>query len=166
MLNTIALLSATITTYNPLPYNPGFSIKNVLSLTQSLPRYSWEYGTSAEAQLKLFMPQFSVFGLNPLPIPVLPAARVIALNYASSKIDFGTGYAALSAGTGAAGDLSSLGVSVVMLGKLDGNYTAAAQETVDALLTQILRWSNGAILHHPDIAELWYLSISSIITEY
>ena len=164
ILNTIALLSATITTYNPLPYNPGFSIKNVLSLAQSLPRYSWEYGTSAEAQLELFTPQFSVFGSNPFPIPALPAARVIALNYASSKIDFGTGYAALSAGTGAAGDPSSLGVSAVMLGKLDGNYTAAAQETVDALLTQIPRWSNGAISHRPDVAELWYLSMSSIIT--
>ena len=90
ILNTIALLSATITTYNPLPYNPGFSIKNVLSLAQSLPRYSWEYGTSAEAQLELFTPQFSVFGSNPFPIPALPAARVIALNYASSKIEFGS----------------------------------------------------------------------------
>ena len=137
ILNTIALLSATITTYNPLPYNPGFSIKNVLSLAQSLPCYSWEYGTSAEAQLELFTPQFSVFGSNPFPILALPAARVIALNYASSKINFGTAYAALSAGTGVAGDPSSLGVSAVMLGKLDGNYTAAAQETVDALLTQI-----------------------------
>ena len=62
---------------------------------------------------------------------------MIALNYASSEIDFGTGYAALSEGNGAAGDPSSLGVSAVMLGKLDGEYTAAAQETVDALLTQI-----------------------------
>ncbi|EDR06803.1 uncharacterized protein LACBIDRAFT_299692 [Laccaria bicolor S238N-H82] len=155
ILNTIALLSATLTTYNPLPYNPGFSIKNVLSLAQSLPRYSWEYGTSAEAQLELFTPQFSVFGATPFPIPALPAARVIALNYASSKVDFGTGYAALSAGSGAAGDPSSLGVSAVMLGKLDGEYMAAAQETVDALLTQIPRWSNGAISHRPDVAELW-----------
>ncbi|EDR06770.1 uncharacterized protein LACBIDRAFT_299633 [Laccaria bicolor S238N-H82] len=155
ILNTIALLSATLTTYNPLPYNPGFSIKNVLSLAQSLPRYSWEYGTSAEAQLELFTPQFSVFGATPFPIPVLPAARVIALNYASSKVDFGTGYAALSAGSGAAGDPSSLGVSAVMLGKMNGEYTAAAKETVDALLTQIPRWSNGAISHRPDVAELW-----------
>ena len=73
---------------------------------------------------------------------------------------------AVSAGNGAAGDPSSLGVSAVMLGKLDGEYTAAAQETVDALLTYIPRWSNGAISHRPDVAELWYLSISSIVTEY
>ena len=91
---------------------------------------------------------------------------MIALNYGSSKIDLGTGYTALSAGNGAAGDPSSLGVSAVMLGKLDGEYTAAAQETVDALLTQIPRWSNGAISHRPDVAGLWYLSLSSIITEY
>ena len=40
---------------------------------------------------------------------------------------------------GRRGDPSSLGVSAVILGKLDGNYTAAAQETVDALLIQIPR---------------------------
>ena len=72
----------------------------------------------------------------------------------------------MSEGNGAAGDPLSLGVSAVMLGKLDGGYTAAAQETVDALLTQIPRWSNGAISHRLDVAVLWYLSISSIITEY
>ena len=153
-----ALIAQVIKDVQPTPPQPR--------LLQSPTRYSWEYGTSAEAQLELFTPQSSVFGSNPFPIPALPAARVIALNYTSSKIDFGTGYAALSAGNGAAGDPSSLGVSAVMLGKLDGEYTAAAQETVDALLTQVPRWSNGAISHRPDVAELWYLSISSIITVY
>ena len=71
----------------------------------------------------------------------------------------------MGAGSGAAGDPSSLGVSAVMVGKLDGEYTAVAQETVNALLTLIPRWSNGAISHRPDVPELWYLSISSIITE-
>ncbi|EDQ98100.1 uncharacterized protein LACBIDRAFT_310937 [Laccaria bicolor S238N-H82] len=155
ILNTITLLSATLTTYIPLPYNPGFSIKNVLSLPQSLPHYSSEYGTSVKAQLELLMPQFSIFGTTPFLIPALPAARVIALNYALSKVDFGTGYVALSAGSGAVGDLLSLGVSAVMLGKLDGEYMAAAKETVDVLLTQIPRWSNGVISHRPDVAELW-----------
>ncbi|KAF9482737.1 hypothetical protein BDN70DRAFT_403644 [Pholiota conissans] len=155
ILPAINILSATIAEFNTYPYTPGFNVKNVVNLAQTLPTHSWEFGTSAEALLELHNPELSVFGETPFPVLSLPQSQVKALAYAAKHTDFGAGYAALSKGNGASGDPASLGVSAVMLGKTEPKFATAANETVDGLLNDVPRYWNGAISHRANYAELW-----------
>lgn len=158
ILPAITIITSTIAGFNTFSVSPGFVIRMVTNLSETLPSHSWEYGASAQAQLELYNPELSVYGASPFPVPTTNISQVRALSYAASNIVLGTGYSALYNSTnGAAGDPSSLGVSAVMLGKTNKTFALAANETVQGLLNNVPRFSNGAISQRPDIAELWYV---------
>ncbi|KAG6896117.1 hypothetical protein C0993_008745 [Termitomyces sp. T159_Od127] len=148
-------LTSQILSLEPFPFSPGFDIQTVASLAQSLPSHSWEYGTASEALLELYDPGLSVFGPTPFPVPTVPKENVMALTYAASKIVLGGGKNGLSNSNGAVGDPASLGVSAVLLGKTESQYTEAARQTVDFIINFAPRFWNGAISHRVSTAELW-----------
>ncbi|KAF8996265.1 hypothetical protein BDQ17DRAFT_1392082 [Cyathus striatus] len=82
-----------------------------------------------------------------------------ALEYAATKIQLGTGSRidALAVGDGSAGDPAALGVAAVLLGKTDSAYADAAASTVNALMNEVPRFSNGAISHRVSIPELFHV---------
>ncbi|RXW23701.1 hypothetical protein EST38_g2176 [Candolleomyces aberdarensis] len=138
------------------PFSPDFNIEKVTQLAQTLPSHSWEFGTSAEALLELYNPEYAVFGDAPFPVPALKKDEVKGLAYAASKIKLGgKGSDGLVNGNGAVGDPASLGVSAVLLGREDGRYMDAAKQTVGYLTGSTRRWWNGAISHRRDVTELW-----------
>ncbi|KAJ7047741.1 hypothetical protein C8F04DRAFT_19901 [Mycena alexandri] len=151
---TFGLLTLCNTT-DPFPFSPGFNISLVAFVAQTLPTHSWEFGTASEALLELFNPHLSVFGSNPFPVPTVPQECVESLEYAASKIVFGTGANGLSDGDGAVGDPASLGVSAVLLGKTNTTYAGAVAEEINYITTIAPRFSNGAISQRVDVAELW-----------
>jgi len=154
-LPAITLVTSTIAGFNTFSVAPGFGIRMVTNLAESLPSHSWEYGASAQSLLELYNPALSVYGSKPFPVAVSNITQVRALSYAASNIVLGTGYSALYSGEGAAGDPSSLGVSAVMLGKTNKTFAQATDETVQGLLNDVPRFSNGAISHRANVPELW-----------
>ncbi|KAJ7326269.1 family 88 glycosyl hydrolase [Mycena albidolilacea] len=155
MVNPTSLLAICNTT-NPFPFSPGFNIAQVAAAAAQLPSHSWEFGTAAEALLELYDPQFSVFApVDAFPVPTIPKECVESLEYAASKIVFGTGANALSNGEGSVSDPASLGVSAVLLGKTDARYAAAVSHQINYITNIAPRLSNGAISHRVDVAELW-----------
>lgn len=155
MVNAASLLAACNATANPFPFSPGFDIAHVASVAKALPSHSWEFGTASEALLELYNPHLSVFGSAPFPVPTIPKECVESLEYAASKIVFGTGANGLSDGDGAVGDPASLGVSAVLLGKTAHAYAAAVEEEITYITTVAPRFANGAISQRADVAELW-----------
>jgi hypothetical protein len=155
ILPAITIVTSTIAELNTFSVSPGFGIRLVTNLAESLPSHSWEYGASAQSLLELYNPELSVYGPNPFPVPTSNISQIRALSYAASNIVLGTGYSALYSGNGAAGDPSSLGVSAVMLGKTNKTFAQAADETVQGLLQNVPRFSNGAISHRANVPELW-----------
>ncbi|ESK84337.1 hypothetical protein Moror_10208 [Moniliophthora roreri MCA 2997] len=153
---TFAILLSTsvpIIAGNPIfPFDPGFNIRAVTQLAQSLPSHSWEYGTASEALLELYNASLSVF--NPCPTKTRPYHKdeIPALRYAKSKILVGSGINALGQSDGAVGDPASLGVFAYMLG---GKYASAAGEELHYLVKEAPRWDNGAISHRVEEPELW-----------
>ena len=138
-----------------IPFSPGFDISKVLSLAQSLPSHSWEFGTASEALLELYEPSVSVFGDVPFPPPTLTTENSKSLAYASTKFQLESGSPALVPGDGASGDPASLGISAYLLGKTDPELAAAATTQLDYLLDTVPRFWNGAISQRDDYAELW-----------
>ncbi|KAL6792273.1 hypothetical protein GGI42DRAFT_177454 [Trichoderma sp. SZMC 28013] len=116
--------------------------------------HSWEWGTAAEALLELYNPELSVFGSNPFPNGEIPQAdpSTTALAYAKQFINRNS---QTLVNDTAVGDPASLGVSAILLGQSDSVYIGAANRESDFLLKIAPRWSNGAISHRPDVAELW-----------
>ncbi|KAL6881717.1 hypothetical protein HDV57DRAFT_497127 [Trichoderma longibrachiatum] len=117
--------------------------------------HSWEWGTAAQALLELHNPELSVFGANPFPDGKIPAAdpsTTTALAYAKQFINRNS---QTLVDDSAVGDPASLGVSAVLLGQSDDVYIGAAEREADFLLNVAPRFSNGAISHRPDVAELW-----------
>ncbi|KAM6483822.1 Six-hairpin glycosidase-like protein [Trichoderma sp. SZMC 28011] len=116
--------------------------------------HSWEWGTAAEALLELYNPELSVFGSNPFPNGKVPQAdpSTTALAYAKQFINRNS---QTLVNDTAVGDPASLGVSAILLGQSDSVYIGAANRESDFLLNVAPRWSNGAISHRPDVAELW-----------
>lgn len=155
VLPAISIITSTIADLNTFAVAPGFGIRLVTNLAESLPSHSWEYGASAQALLELHNPELSVFGANPFPVPASNNTQIRALSFAASNIVLGTGYSALYSGSGAAGDPASLGVSAVMLGKTNKTFAQAADQTVQGLLKDVPRFSNGAISHRANVPELW-----------
>ncbi|KAF9554667.1 hypothetical protein CPC08DRAFT_744441 [Agrocybe pediades] len=135
--------------------NPGFDILSVLQLAVSLPSHSWEFGTASEALLELFDAPFSVYGTQPFPIPTLDPQDSPSLSYAQQKIVIDTPPNGLSDGDGAVGDPASLGVSAMLLGQTDPTFLQAATAELEYVVGQAPRWSNGAISHRAQYAELW-----------
>ncbi|PPR00481.1 hypothetical protein CVT24_004536 [Panaeolus cyanescens] len=155
ILPAIGAFTAAIQDFTAFPFYPGFPIRNVTKVASTLPSHSWEYGTATQMLLELYNPEFSVFGARPFPVPSLDKDHVRAMEYAFRTIKLGTGYNALAAGEGSSGDPASLGVGAVLLGKRNATYARAAKETVDGLLNDVPRFSNGAISHRFSVAELW-----------
>ncbi|UKZ69361.1 uncharacterized protein TrAtP1_010369 [Trichoderma atroviride] len=116
--------------------------------------HSWEWGTAAEALLELYNPELSVFGSNPFPDGKVPPAdpSTTALAYAKQFINRNS---QTLVNDTAVGDPASLGVSAILLGQSDSVYIGAADRESDFILNVAPRWSNGAISHRPDVAELW-----------
>ncbi|KAK7034656.1 hypothetical protein VNI00_012298 [Paramarasmius palmivorus] len=142
------------------PFNPGFDIRSVTALAESLPSHSWEFGTAAEALLELYNASFSVFSpchRDSAPVPDIqaPTKTVRALSYANQNIVIGAPPNVLADGDNAVGDPASLGVSAVLLGKTIPKYADAAEEQLDYVVNQAPRWSNGAISHRAEEPELW-----------
>ncbi|THU84762.1 hypothetical protein K435DRAFT_869944 [Dendrothele bispora CBS 962.96] len=157
-----AITSFANTAQNPFPYDPGFPIKAVASLAETLPTHSWEYGAASEALLELYNPALSVFSSTTFSITSFAptdVAKIKTLEYAGTNILIGVGADALSKGDGAVGDPASLGVAAILLGKVGGDqytkYKDAANGTIDYLLNQAPRFWNGAISQRVDVAELW-----------
>lgn len=150
---------------NAYPFNPGFDVKKVVALAESLPSHSWEFGVATEALLELFDPELSVFGKEPFPVTVGKPSQVTALQYAASRITIGSGANALSNGDGAVGDPASLGVAAILLGKKDKKFADAAADQLNYTLNGAPKEWNGAISTRVDIPEVWYDTIS-IYTTY
>ncbi|KAJ7688355.1 family 88 glycosyl hydrolase [Mycena rosella] len=155
MVNAASILAVCNATVNPFPFSPGFDIARVVSVAKTLPSHSWEFGTASEALLELYDPHLSVFGPSPFPVQTVPKECIESLEYAASKIVIGTGANGLSDGEGAVSDPASLGVSAVLLGKTDATYANAVTEEITYITESAPRFSNGAISHRTDVAELW-----------
>ena len=134
--------------------NAGYNVTAAADAMTQLASHSWEWGTAAEALLELYNPELSVFGANPFPNGRVPAADpgTVALAYAQQFIQ--TGQQTLVP-DGAVGDPASLGVSAILLGQSDSTYIDAANSEADYILNIAPRYSNGAISHRSDVAELW-----------
>lgn len=156
ILTFLAIHSAASPITSPFAHDPGFDIRCVTALAKSTASHSWEYGTTAEALLELYNPEYSVFGAEAFPIPTLNKASTPSLDYAATKLKlYTTGLSGFSTGTGATGDPASLGVSAILLGKTDNSYAKASARTITYLTTKVPRYANKAISQRYDVAELW-----------
>jgi hypothetical protein len=116
--------------------------------------HSWEWGTAAEALLELYNPELSVFSSDPFPEGKIPNADsgIFALRYAEQYINTN---GQVFVDNSAVGDPASLGVSAILLGQSNSAYIDASNRQADYILNDAPRWTNGAISHRPDVAELW-----------
>jgi hypothetical protein len=152
-----SLVSALL--FSPQPsvaaeVDAGYDVYAAAQAMIKLASHSWEYGTAAEALLELYNPELSVFGSNPFPGGKVPSANpsTLALEFAKQFI-YTQG--AVLVPDSAVGDPASLGVSAILLGQSDSTYLDAANRQANYILNQAPRYSNGAISHRPDVAELW-----------
>lgn len=134
--------------------NAGFNAYTAAQVMVNKAGQSWEWGTAAQALLELYNPELSVFSGNPFPGGTIPkpAASTFALTYAKQFINRDS---QVFVANSAVGDPASLGVSAILLGQLDRTYIDASNRQADYLLKIAPKWSNGAISHRPDVAELW-----------
>ncbi|KAK6544755.1 hypothetical protein TWF694_001439 [Orbilia ellipsospora] len=134
--------------------SPGYDVSSAAQVMIDKSAQSWEWGTTAEALLELYNPQLSVFGSDPFPNGKIPSADpgITALAYARAFIS--TASQTLVPNS-AVGDPASLGVSSILLGQTSSVYIGAASRQADYILNQVPKWSNGAISHRPDVAEIW-----------
>ncbi|KAL6693521.1 hypothetical protein J3F84DRAFT_401419 [Trichoderma pleuroticola] len=132
----------------------GYDVFAVAQVMIDLSSHSWEWGTAAEALLELYDPELSVFSSNPFPSGKIPNAdpRTFALAYAKQFIHTN---GQVFVGDSAVGDPASLGVSAILIGQSDRAYLDASNRQADYILNQAPKWSNGAISHRPDVAEIW-----------
>lgn len=132
----------------------GFHAYNAAQVMIEKAGHSWEWGTAAEALLELYNPELSVYSSNAFPGGRIPNAdpNTLALKYARQFINTDS---QVFVGNSAVGDPASLGVSALLLGQSDKKFIAASNREADYLLNMAPRYSNGAISHRPDVAELW-----------
>jgi hypothetical protein len=134
--------------------NAGYDAYKAAQVMIDRASHSWEWGTSSQALLELLNNEFSVFSDKAFPgghIP-RPDPTITPLAYAKKFIH--TQGKTLVEDT-AVGDPASLGVSAILLGTSDNAYMQAARRQADFILNEAPRYSNGAISHRVDIAELW-----------
>ncbi|KAL7941526.1 Six-hairpin glycosidase-like protein [Trichoderma barbatum] len=150
----VLLLTCYPSTSVALIVNPGYDVYAAAQVMIDKASHSWEWGTASEALLELYNNDVSVFGSNPFPNGKVPSASpgIFSLKYAKQYIHVNS---QVLAPNSAAGDPASLGVAAIMLGQSDGKYLDAADRQADYLLNQVPKWSNGAISHRPDVAEIW-----------
>ncbi|PNP59720.1 hypothetical protein THARTR1_00599 [Trichoderma harzianum] len=132
----------------------GYDAFQAAQVMVNIASHSWEWGTAAEALLELYNPELSVFSANPFPNGAVPKASgsTFALTYARQFINRNS---QVLVGNSAVGDPASLGVSAILLGQSDNTYIGAASREADYLLNNAPKFSNGAISHRPDVAEIW-----------
>jgi hypothetical protein len=132
----------------------GFNVDQTAKVMTDKSSHSWEWGTAAQALLELYNNEVSVFGPNPFPNGKIPKAdaSIRALSYAKPHINRNS---QTLVDDGAVGDPASLGVSAILLGQSDSVYTGAANRQADYILNKAPKWSNGAISHRADVAEIW-----------
>ncbi|KAH8797627.1 hypothetical protein F5884DRAFT_815020 [Xylogone sp. PMI_703] len=134
--------------------DPGYDVSLAAQVMIDKASHSWEWGTAAEALLELFDNDLSVFGPNPFPNGKIPNADpgITSLAYAKPHITVDSQFLVPDS---AVGDPASLGVSAILLGQSQNVYIGAAQRQADYILNQAPKFSNGAISHRPDVAEVW-----------
>ncbi len=137
-----------------LALDAGYDVYSAAQSMMRLASHSWEWGTAPEALLEPYNPELSVFGANPFPGGRVPQAdpSIISLEYAKQFIHV-SGQVLVD--NSAVGDPASLGVSAILLGQSDEAYLEASDRQADYILNQAPRYSNGAVSHRPDVAELW-----------
>lgn len=134
--------------------NAGFNAYMAAQVMVDRASHSWEWGTAAEALLELYNPELSVFGPEPFPGGKIPNAdpSTFALRYARRHINRNS---QILVSDTAVGDPASLGVSAILLGQSENVYLGASKRQAEYLLNSAPRWSNGAISHRSEEAELW-----------
>ncbi|KAG7103239.1 Pentafunctional AROM polypeptide like protein [Verticillium longisporum] len=139
--------------------NAGFNAYMAAQVMVDRASHSWEWGTAAEALLELYNPELSVFGPEPFPGGKIPNAdpSTFALRYARRHINR---YSQILVSDTAVGDPASLGVSAILLGQSENVYLGASKRQAEYLLNSAPRWSNGAISHRSEEAELWIDSMA------
>ncbi|KAJ6782467.1 hypothetical protein PWT90_04831 [Aphanocladium album] len=155
MLNAKQTLLATLCAGTALAdVNAGFNVQTAADVAVSHSSHSWEWGTTAQALLELENNELSVFGDDPFPGGKIPQADpgIRALAYVKPHIDRNK---PTLTPDGAVGDPASMGVSALLLGKSDGVYNGAADRQADHIWNHAPRYSNGAISHRENVAELW-----------
>jgi hypothetical protein len=133
----------------------GYNVYSAAQAMVDLASHSWEWGTAAEALLELYTPELSVFGTDPFPDGKVPKAVVdstFALQYAKQYIHVN---GQVFVNDSAVGDPASLGVSALLIGQSDQAYLDASDRQADYILNGAPKYSNGAISHRPDVAEIW-----------
>lgn len=152
----LALLggAATVAAAATGDVDAGYNAFQTAQEMVNIASHSWEWGTAAEALLELYNPELSVFATTPFPNGAVPKASpsTFALTYARQFINRNS---QVLVDNSAVGDPASLGVSAILLGQSDGTYIGAASRQADYILNDAPRFSNGAISHRPDIAEIW-----------
>lgn len=134
--------------------NAGFNAFQAAQVMVDKAGQSWEWGTAAEALLELYNPELTVYSSNAFPGGRVPKAdpNTFALQYARQFINTNS---QVFVGNSAVGDPASLGVSAILLGQSDQAYIDASNREADYILHDAPKYSNGAISHRPDVAELW-----------
>jgi hypothetical protein len=122
----------------------GYNVYSAAQAMVDLASHSWEWGTAAEALLELYTPELSVFGTDPFPDGKVPKA-VVDSTFALQVF----------VNDSAVGDPASLGVSALLIGQSDQAYLDASDRQADYILNGAPKYSNGAISHRPDVAEIW-----------
>jgi hypothetical protein len=150
----LALFSSAVINPVAADVDAGFDAFEAAQVMIGKASHSWEWGTAAEALLELYNNDLSIFGANPFPNGKVPSPDpgIFALAYAKAFINRNS---QVLVDNSAVGDPASLGVSAILLGQSDGTYINAANRQADYILNQAPRWSNGAISHRPDVAEIW-----------
>lgn len=145
-------------------FNYGFRVNAARMQIEKLSTHSWEYGIGAEAMLELLEPERTVFAAEPFPadkVQKLPLKKPQGLMWMYRYIRT-KGEPTLFADDYSVSDPAALGVAAVMLGQRDSKTFQAAMRQKDYLLDDAKRYSNGAISHRVEVAELWSDAVSMV----
>lgn len=143
-------------------FNYGFRVNAARSQLERLATHSWEFGTGSEAILELLDPERTIFSSEPFPadkIQKLPLKKPQGILWMQYRIRT-KGEPTLHADDYSVSDPAAMGVAALLLGQRDTKFFQAAMRQKDYLLNDAKRYSNGAISHRVEVAELWSDAIS------
>lgn len=145
-------------------FNYTFRVNAARTQIERLSTHSWEYGTGVEAMLELLDPERTVFTSDPFPadkIQKLPLKRPQGILWMQRHIRT-KGEPTLYADDYSVSDPASMGVAALLLGQRDSKSFQAAMRQKDYLINDAKKYSNGAISHRVEAAELWSDAISMV----
>lgn len=145
-------------------FNYTFRVNAARTQIERLSTHSWEYGTGVEAMLELLDPERTVFTSDPFPadkIQKLPLKRPQGILWMQRHIRT-KGEPTLYADDYSVSDPASMGVAALLLGQRDSKSFQAAMKQKDYLINDAKKYSNGAISHRVEVAELWSDAISMV----